>query len=540
MKFTITVKSLNECILSPKYPELEKFLMSNMKVVRKGYEYIEDVNDYIKYIYFYDNKKCSFGYGYVDRVRFLIGEFMSKYAKKIDYSVDVIDERRRARLASSLPDKLVGVTLRPYQLRGVDLMEPKNSAVCRGSTGCGKTLMFAELIRRKNVPTLVLTSGKGLVDQNRNKIESLLGRKVGLIKGKTFDIRAVTVASVNTLNLCIENYKKYLKLKKTNFIDKAGEKFIFNDGDVVKWKNLLKYLNNVVCVVVDECHHVVSTSYRRVLNNMKNVKYSYGFSGTPSSSYSPYKAYVHKYCGAVCVNISEDYLIKNGYLSKPFFYFIDLPEGNWEEHLMNYNQVYQSYIVENEYRNTLICSIANILVKDGLVLILTDRIEHTYKLDELLKYTDINYEIQTGKYSTEKHRSEVIDKMKGDKLQLVISTTGIIGEGIDIPNIKTLILAGAGKALVLKTQQVGRALRLFSDNKVKIISFINHDLSSRRYLYAHSKEFLKMMRENNEYIIKIMSPDEFNEKIGDEVIDVQKRLMEWNQEKSLKDNFEKF
>ena len=101
-------------------------------------------------------------------------------------------------------------------------------------------------------------------------------------------------------------------------------------------------------------------------------------------------------------------------------------------------------------------------------------------------------------------RKEVTDDLRKGKYPAIIATT-IYDEGIDIPEIKTLIIAAGGKSPIRGRQRIGRGLRkAFGKNTVKIIDFMDW---TTKYLFLHSRQRLQVWKEEG-YEIKEIGSEE--------------------------------
>lgn len=138
------------------------------------------------------------------------------------------------------PVSATAVTLRPYQEEALDaIAEARGRGVRRMlvalPTGAGKTIVFSELIRRRDGGrALVLAHRDELLDQAGKKIRSASpGVAVGMVKAERDEHdRQVVVASVQTLS---------------------------------RPARLARLTMDFSIVVVDEAHHAPAESYRRVL-----------------------------------------------------------------------------------------------------------------------------------------------------------------------------------------------------------------------------------------------------------------------------------
>lgn len=135
--------------------------------------------------------------------------------------------------------------LRPYQQQAVESIERewgsghRRTLLCM-ATGTGKTVTFAEIARRAAMHggrTLVLAHRGELLDQAADKITKLTGLSCSREQAESTSLgewNSVTVGSVQTLM----NEKRLSKFSPTRFSH----------------------------IIVDEAHHAVSDSYRKVLD----------------------------------------------------------------------------------------------------------------------------------------------------------------------------------------------------------------------------------------------------------------------------------
>jgi ATP-dependent helicase IRC3 len=131
----------------------------------------------------------------------------------------------------------MAITLRDYQADALQsIAQPETRGVRRQvlalPTGTGKTVIFAELIRRRGGRALVLVHREELVTQALDKL-AVVGLDTGVVKAERDEVAApVVVASVQTLARAARLERLPLGFRT---------------------------------VVVDECHHATADSYQRVL-----------------------------------------------------------------------------------------------------------------------------------------------------------------------------------------------------------------------------------------------------------------------------------
>ncbi len=104
-------------------------------------------------------------------------------------------------------------------------------------TGSGKTIVFAELIRRRGGRALVLAHRDELIGQAADKIRMMIpDADVGIVKAEADETdAAIVVASVQTLS-------------RPERLARLGRDF--------------------TTVIVDECHHAAAETYRDILQHV--------------------------------------------------------------------------------------------------------------------------------------------------------------------------------------------------------------------------------------------------------------------------------
>ena len=149
---------------------------------------------------------------------------------------------------------------------------------------------------------------------------------------------------------------------------------------------------------------------------------------------------------------------------------------------LEYPDVYSAGISNNEYRNEVICILARECTDylDMPTLILVREIEHGRILSEKLGCPFIYGESSTG------DRLEETKKLRTGSSKLLIASV-IFNEGIDWPDLQTVIIAGGGESSIQTMQRVGRVMRKKKFEGL-VIDFFD---DTHAYLRAHSKIRIK-------------------------------------------------
>jgi type III restriction enzyme, res subunit len=257
-------------------------------------------------------------------------------------------------------------------------------------------------------------------------------------------------------------------------------------------------------IVVSNCHHIPAETITSIANQCSNAYYRIGVSATPWRDTGDdllIEAVLSKQHKESQINASK--LIELGYLVKPDIYFVPIKQTFKGK---NYQSVYSQAVVLNDYRNRVIYKIAEKMYEKGKhILILFRQIAHgteiMLKLQERLvdKATSITIKHpKSGKETTVRvkevemlsgnddalKRAAVFEAVKRGICRCLVAST-IADEGLDLPILDTLILAGGGKSSTRAFQRVGRVLRLHENKERAIVfDFIDYTPMLRR----HSRE----------------------------------------------------
>jgi len=196
--------------------------------------------------------------------------------------------------------------------------------------------------------------------------------------------------------------------------------------------------------------------------------------------------------GRYVCDISASYLIKKDYLVQPIIRFVDLGSQTSKE--KNYAGEYKDLIVNNELRNNIIVNLTNDFYEQGLsCLILVKQIDH----GNYFKNNIPNSEFLQGNDSSKK-RNQAIDDIRNGDLKVLIATS-LADEGLDIPSLDVLILAGSGKSSTRAYQRIGRVIRKYPNKKgAYVIDFKD----GGKYMKRHSAARLRLYKKEELFIIE--------------------------------------
>lgn len=366
-------------------------------------------------------------------------------------------------MATSAPQRLfewtfVG-TLRPYQADAATAALKYGRGIVQVPTGGGKTVIMCKVIADLGLRTLVLVHTKDLLYQNKAKIEALIGgiEKVGQVGDGIFELGDVTVATVHSISGKVGG----MDLSKVSLSEYDEDDVLVVKTEArtdVRTDELLDYLRTVDVVCIDEAHHTPATMTYNVVQSM-DAYHRFGLSATPWRDDCK-DIMITAAIGDTVYSVNTSKLIEMGYLVAPVIHIARIPPVHFPRSA-KFSTVYSKYITNNDTRNKVIAAIARREVSASRqVLILVTKIRHGNILSKQY-LPDIENRFLTGGERGTK-RKELLHEFARRDYPLLIATT-LADEGLDIPTLDTVILAGGGKSTTRTLQRIGRAIRLHDD-----------------------------------------------------------------------------
>lgn len=347
----------------------------------------------------------------------------------------VTDETNSNRVGIPAPSFI----LRDYQQTAVTAARLKRFSTLVAPTGAGKTILAIALIHARQQRTIILVHTQELQKQWRSELSKLLKieeNTVGIIgAGKWKEGPLITVAMIQTLS---------------RNLDKVRD---------------LDY--GLMCV--DEAHHIPSTTALLVANNL-NTRFRLALTATPERR-DGLHGMLYAAMGQVVAEVPREAVLDEGGI---------VPVVIEQRHLRNGYEVeswgdYITAIVEDEDRSRLIAKIA--VDQSAPTLVLTDRTAHAEELAGMIPGAVL---LHGGLKKSD--RAAGFDAM--ESAQVVIGTTGLLGEGLDVRRLSVLILATPISSRTKLLQSVGRVIRAIEGKDsamvIDIIDANNFALSSSR------------------------------------------------------------
>lgn len=260
------------------------------------------------------------------------------------------------------------------------------------------------------------------------------------------------------------------------------------------------FANNLL---VHNCHHASSKTCREFLWSAKNSFWRYGGSATPYREDGE-EMMLQALFGKKIVKINASYLIKHGYLVKPYIFDLQM-YGDYENY-KTYPSIYSHNVVNNKRLNEKTISLANNFESNGLTtLILVRDYEHG---DNLLAIRpDIPF-IKGDQSRT--CRKNAINALRSGQSRIAIATS-LADEGLDIRRLGAVIIAGGGKSITRVYQRVGRTLRTFENKDRAFIVTFNHHC---KFLDKHGSRVYSLLKKEDEFVVKKSTEDSIMDDIN--------------------------
>lgn len=326
--------------------------------------------------------------------------------------------------------KAVAVTFlgteREEQLDAIESLLPFDNAVLHATTAFGKTVTAASLIARRKVNTLILVHSKALLTQWHERLSELLDidykepepvKKRG--RRKAFSPIGCLDSTTNTVH---------------GVIDIALLQSCFEDGEVKS------FVQDYGMVIVDECHHVSSITFEKVLKSVK-AQYVHGLTATPIRK-DGQQPIIFMQCGPI--RFSAD---SKSQIQKQSFRRYLIPRFTSYRSITDDKQSFpalQKSLAADEVRNSLIVDDIRKTLESGRTpIVLTGIKQHVDLLAERLK-SYANNVIQLTGTCTAKEKREALQRLQeipADEPLVIVATGQYVGEGFDYPRLDTLFLA---------------------------------------------------------------------------------------------------
>lgn len=257
-------------------------------------------------------------------------------------------------------------------------------------------------------------------------------------------------------------------------------------------------------IVIDEVHHIAANSYRPILEKF-SPKILLGLTATPERMDN--EDILLDFCNTIAAEIRLPEAL-NRKLLCPFQYFgitdsIDLSQVTWQNGKYLPSELSKIY-TQSDYRVGEIHKNLNKYLNDinnvrALCFCVTQ--EHAQYMAE--KFTLLGYKADYLVSSRNQFREELRLKFKSKEINYLF-VVDIFNEGVDIPEIDTVLFLRPTESLTIFLQQLGRGLRLAEDKEcLTVLDFVGNS----RPEYDFEGKFRALVGKTNTPISKEIEAD---------------------------------
>jgi superfamily II DNA or RNA helicase len=382
------------------------------------------------------------------------------------FTFEQINEQTFSHIAWGKGHPLEGkpMELRDYQVEIINNFLSNPQCIQEIATGAGKTVITAALSNAV-APygrTIVIVPNKSLVTQTEKDYINMQ-QDVGVYFGDRKEWgRQHTICTWQSLNVLLKNTKNSV-------------------GDVT----IDEFLEDVVCVIVDEVHMAKADALKSLLTGvMSRIPLRWGLTGTIPKEPFEFQA-LKCSLGPVINQLSASELQDRGVLAQCHVNVVQLVD---HAEFANYQSELKFLLEEPDRLKTIAQLIAQVNAT-GNTLVLVDRVAGGHALVDLLG----DQAVFVSGATKAKARQDEYDEVATSTGKIIVATYGVAAVGINLPRIFNLVLVEPGKSFVRVIQSIGRGIRKAEDkDHVQIwdvtstCKFAKRHLTKRKVFYREA------------------------------------------------------
>lgn len=359
---------------------------------------------------------------------------IKKRAKADGYTVEFIDTRT----APVEPDPNADLAwLRDYQRKAVETIVKRKHGILQLATGAGKTEIAVGLTRALPCKWLAIVHRSQLADDIATRYEA---RSPGLAAGRIFEGKWDVPEDAQLVCATFQSLQQALK---------RGIEWGVDDPQYVR---AMLLLNDVQGLLVDECHTLPANTFYNTAMSIK-AYYRVGLSGTPLARGDRKSMYAMGALGGVVYQVKAAQLIEMGFLAKPTVRLVTctMPSAR-----ATWDGVYKDIVVNSTRRNGVVVDMVKRATLPALVFV--TQVKHGKDMTKRLMRAGIKAEFVWGSHSID-YRKSIIRRLVQGHFDVIVCSS-VFNEGIDIPELRAVVLAGGGKSIIATLQRLGRGMRI--------------------------------------------------------------------------------
>lgn len=370
--------------------------------------------------------------------------YLTNVLESYDIPYELTDERTYIRDMPIIDSR--EIVYRPYQEKAVEgLINSGTEGVLVAPPGSGKTVMGLSLMAILQQPTLWVTHTDRLLKQSAERAKQFLKldeSEIGIIGSGNWETdKILTIGMVQTL---VRNLDKLEGIK-----------------------------NNFGLVVVDECHHVPSTTFSKIISEL-NPYFLYGLTATPYRR-DGLERMMFQNLGNVLYEITKKTVANQGGIISPVI--VHSPVRSKRVDGNDIIRIFKDNIIFNKDRNERIVRDVIREAKAGnFCIVASGRRVHCDVLYSLLKKKWPKTGIATGKFSKKEIDKQVLAFDKNE-ITILITTPDLLGEGFDVDFLNRLFITTPFRTESRAEQLIGRIQRFHKDKKDALVfDYVDTDI----------------------------------------------------------------
>ena len=252
-------------------------------------------------------------------------------------------------------------------------------------------------------------------------------------------------------------------------------------------------------IVIDEVHHISASSYRAVLKHF-TPKILLGLTATPERHDGT--DILSDFCNVIAAEIRLPEAINQRHLS-PFQYFAidddtDLTKISWSKGRYDIAELTHLYTYNDQRVLRILQSLEEVVTDISQMRALAFCVSKEHAKFMAKKFTLHNISCDVLTSDNSKDREIQRQRLKSKQIN-VLFVVDIFNEGVDIPELDTLLFLRPTESLTIFLQQLGRGLRLTNDKECcTILDFVGNS----RPEYDFSHKFRALVGKTNQAIAK--------------------------------------
>jgi len=252
-------------------------------------------------------------------------------------------------------------------------------------------------------------------------------------------------------------------------------------------------------IVIDEVHHIAAKSYRSILNRFKPT-ILLGLTATPERHDGT--DILDDFCGTIAAEIRLPEAINRRHLS-PFQYFAidddtDLSSVRWNRGRYDITELSNVYTHNEQRVQRILLSLNEIITDISTMRALAFCVSKDHANYMMRKFTSHGLACDVLTSDNSKDRDVQQQRLRTRQIN-VLFVVDIFNEGVDIPEVDTLLFLRPTESLTIFLQQLGRGLRLNDDKECcTILDFVGQS----RPEYDFSQKFRALVGKTNQPISK--------------------------------------